>query len=265
MSSNRLWMRAALLSVLAGAVLVGIGIGLGGTYYDGYGIHLGMHEENDYHSIELQAFSDLDVDLEYGDIQIQQGDEWRLIAENLPEDQYHLEQTDDKLTLKTYQDSNFSLIHLGIMESPAHVTLIVPKDCELSQVTIHSALGDVELEDFKADTVDVEQAMGDIRISDVWTETMNLEQAMGDVTYDGEHPGNLNVDNAMGDIEVIIEDSKDQYRYECTTAMGSIKAAGQKEGGPSAKLQAGSADAPYHLRLDNDMGDIELEFENDWD
>lgn len=265
MNLNKRWLHIALLSILSGAILVGIGIGVGGTYYDGYGIHLGLNEANGSRSIELSAFTDLNVDLEYGDFYVQRGDEWRLIIEDLAEDHYFLDHTDEQLTLETFQESEFALFHWGLLESTPRITLIIPQDCDLGQVTIHSALGNVVLEDFKADTVEVTQAMGDIRLSDVWAESMKLEQAMGDVVYDGEHPGNMEIDNAMGDIEVTISDTKNHYRYECTTAMGSIKAAGQKQDGPSAKVKTGTADARYHLHLENDMGDIELEFEDDWD
>ncbi len=265
MSANRLWMRIALLSVLAGAVLIGIGIGVGGTYHDGYGIHLGMDNENDFYKIDLEEFHELDVDLEYGDFTIQLGEDWKIEIENLPEDQFNADLNDGKLTIKTDYDSEFALFHWEIMSSSPTITLTVPQSHDLKKVTIQSAMGDVKLEDIKADQVEVEQAMGDIQLSDVWAESITLDQSMGDVVYDGKHPGNMKINNSMGAIEVSIEDDEDQYRYECTTAMGSIKASGHKENGASVQVKSGSASAPFHLDLENDMGDIELEFEDDWD
>lgn len=264
MRSTKSWISLAFISILSGALLVGFGIGMGGVYHDGYGIYFGMEETGEF-TIPLDEFHELDIDLEYGDISVQSGEDWGMVVENISEDDYQYHQKDGVLSVKTSYDAKFSIINWEAFSSAPRITITIPKNSQLTKATVVSALGDVELEDMNCDHVEVEQAMGDISLTDVRSESITLDQSMGDVIYDGEHPGNMKISNAMGDIEVNIDDEMDSYRYECKTAMGSIKADGHKESGASAHISAGAYDAPYQLILENDMGDITLEFDDAWD
>lgn len=264
MTANKLWLRIALLCLFIGAVLVGIGIGTGGSYHNGFGVHIGKDETIKDQTIPLEAFQELEVDLDYGDFVLECGDEWHLTVENIGAEDYRIDQSDDRLTIESEYDGGFSLFHLNTEDTP-RFTLTIPARQSLLAVMITSAAGDVDLADFTVEEISVDQAMGEVRLTDVMAETMKVTQAMGDVIYEGNHPGNMEVKNAMGDIEVSIEDQGNNYRYECTTALGAVKVDDQEQNGSSIKLTGGPKQADYELKLDNDMGDIELEFDDDWD
>lgn len=101
MKSYKLWAVFALASLVLGVVLCIFGITLGGKLHDSFGVQYGKggsfgigfidRDDEDYREkIKLSSFQNLEMDIDLGDITIQQGDELMLYTEDLDSDDYEI-------------------------------------------------------------------------------------------------------------------------------------------------------------------------------
>lgn len=263
-------MLIACICIVLGAMLIGAGFGLGGELHDVLGVNFGNvrlgiwgngGSTGKTETIELSEFDTLTMDISIGDIIVKRGNSLALTIVNVPSDEYSVKQDGTALTIKSHQDVN--LFNFSLDRFDYEFVLTVPKDMEIKQADITSNMGDIEVSNLLFRELSITQHMGDMELSDVDSEEIKLDQNMGDITYKGSHPGNMNVDNAMGDIEIMIQDAMSNYRYHCSTSMGSIKVNNQHQDGFSEELSGGSSNAPYEVIVDNAMGDIEVEFDHD--
>lgn len=263
---HKRWMMIACICIILGAMFIGAGFGLGGELHDVYGVHFGIGRRNESRSTgntetkELTEFKTLTMDISIGDIIIKRGSSLSLAVKNVPNDEYDIKQHGDTLTITSNPDNSWFRFSLDRLEY--EFVLTIPEDFKLEQIDLTSSMGDVEISHVALQKLTVNQHMGDIDLTDVHSEQMVLDQDMGDVTYKGSHPGSMQVDNSMGDIELAIQDQSTNYRYDCSTSMGSIKVNNQHQDGFSEEVSGGSKDAPYVLTLDNSMGDIEVSFDD---
>lgn len=263
----------AAASLTLGLILCVFGFTLGGRLHDSFGIHYGDHdfsarysddEQNQEKTIPLSAFKKLEMDIDIGDITIKYGDEFMLYTDHPDIDDYEIIEKDDTLKIISHQ-KGFELFSIDFFQPDYHFILTIPKDGKLTSLTLASAMGDITISGIYAQDIQLNQAMGDISIEDTLYSTMNIDQKMGDVEYEGKGQGNMTIDNAMGDINVTIKDDIDNYTYELSTAMGSIETDRKKLSGASKNISNKPKNAKYKLIMDCSMGDIELEFDNDFD
>ncbi len=277
MKTKRFALLCALILICCGGLLCGMGIAMGGEFHNSYGVHLNTTNgggfgigvlqrsegESDYALIP-ESFSQLEMDIAIGDIRIVRGSQLRLDISDLRRDQFDVTYENDVMKLTSWANDEWFGIHFFDYQEPTF-TLTLPDDMDVAYVNITSNLGDVKISNVSIDSLHVHQHMGEIELIDVTAEDMELFQDMGDIVYDGAHPGNMRAENHMGDIEVDIDGNSRDYAYSLSTSMGEIKVNGRTQEGISQTWDGGNHDARYRLNLDNDMGDIELEFDDDFD
>lgn len=275
MKSYKLWAVFAAASLMLGVVLCIFGITLGGKLHDSFGVHYGKggsfgigfidRDDEDYREkIKLSSFQNLEMDIDLGDITIQQGDELMLYTEDLASDDYEIIQEGDTLKIKS-RDDGFHFFSIGFLSRDYHFTITIPKENMLSALTVYSAMGDIDVDDIYAQDIVLEQSMGDVSLNNTLYQTLDVTQKMGDVDYEGKGQGNMTIDNSMGDVSVTLYDQKQYYSYELNASMGTIKTAEEKTDGISKTIRNHPRHAKYQLDIDCSMGDIELEFEDDFD
>lgn len=265
----------AAVSLLLGIVLCLFGSALGGRLHDSFGVHYGENgpfavgyqdfdDEDKQDMIELSPFRHLEIDIDLGDITIKRGNELKLFTEHLDSDDYELTQSGDTLKLVAHKE-NFHFLSINLSNPDYHYILTIPEDIKLESLTLESAMGDIVVDQINANDIDIIQSLGDVSFYDVECETMTVEQKMGDVEYEGKGQGNMKIDNSMGDITVKIRDNADFYSYDLSTSMGSIETDKEEKEGASQNIADHPRNAKYQLTMDCSMGDIELEFGNDFD
>lgn len=275
MKSYKLWAVFAAASLVLGVVLCIFGITLGGKLHDSFGVQYGKggsfgigfidRDDEDYREkIKLSSFQNLEMDIDLGDITIQQGDELMLYTEDLDSDDFEIIQEGDTLKIKS-RDDGFRFFSDGLMPRDYHYTITIPVDKRLSALTIVSGMGDIDVDDIYAQDIVLEQSMGDVSLDNAQYQTLDITQKMGDVDYEGKGQGNMTIDNSMGDVSVTLHDFNRYYSYELNAAMGSIKTSEEKADGVSQSIRNHPKHAKYQLDIDCSMGDIELEFDDDFD
>lgn len=260
-------------ALILGLIISVFALSFGGMLHDSFGVHYGNdghfsigywdHDEDDdkENVTNLSSFQNLDMDISIGDITIKQGDELKLYSEHLDSDDYEIIQDDDTLKIVSRKEQ----FALNLFIPDYHYTLIIPKDMKLKSLTVNSALGDVEVKQIIVDDIDIEQAMGDVTFDHVTYHSLRVDQKMGDVDYEGKGQGDMDIDNSMGDISINIFDHSQYYAYDLSTSMGSITTDTETADGASQTLKKHPQHARYQLTMDCSMGDIDLEFDDDFD
>lgn len=263
--------------IMIGIVLLTIGSSWGGGFHDTFGVHYGdadfsigigsakrdrSQEDDIAKRNDLTSFSHLYMDIDIGDITVKRGKVLALTTENLSSADYTLTQDDDTVTI-TAKQQDFHL--LSLYHPDYEYTLTVPEDMVLDTLSVQSHMGDVSLESIAVKDIDIQQDMGDIELEDVVYDHLKLDQKMGDISYEGRGGGDMECENAMGDIAIMIKDDRKKYAYDLSTAMGSIKTDEEQCSGASQSIAADTPHASYRLNMNCSMGDIHLEFDDDFD
>lgn len=259
-TSKKLLWGLIFATFIFGACLTGAGIALGGKLHDGFGLHFNSgFTTAQTHTVSIEEFSSVSIDLSIGDIEITEGDSYKLEIKNLQEDEYSIDMRGTTLDIKTDIDYH---INLFLNHLDYKMTLTIPRDVELEDVILHSHMGDIELNDVDMESLKITQDMGDIDVYDVIIDgDCELLNKMGDIKFRGKSWGLMHVDNKMGDIKLSIEDEEADYSYDLSTNMGDIKLNGESlNDGFVSKEKGGNKDAKYHIEVDDRMGDIKLEF-----
>lgn len=271
MKSYKLGALLAAVLLLLGLILCIFGFAFKGKLHDSFGVHYGDipfdREDNDFddrqNKVKLSSFQHLEMDIDLGDITIKRGDELMLYTEQLDNDDYELIQEGDTLKIISHED-DFQIFSFDFAIPDYHYILTIPESIQLDSLKLESAMGDVDIQQVYVSNLDIEQAMGDVSLEDVVYQSMNIQQKMGDVEYEGKGQGNMEIDNSMGDISVKLKDDAKLYAYDISTSMGSIKTNFEKADGANKKLTNHPHTARYQLTLDCSMGEIELEFDDDF-
>lgn len=228
MKHKKLYIGGAAM-IIAGAVVLGSGIALGGV--PGFtlgrgGFRLNGHTGNDHvmEKTKIDPFQSLDLKVDYCEIEI------------IPSDDFYLEyaiydgkeplcETEDD-TFRFVQETGGNLLNMdffrfGGQENQDYINLYVPEDFVFDKLRVESGSGSVTAEDvkaedmmmqlsygdFKADRVEAGRAQltlesGDFEAKDVLADSFRLSSGYGDVELDSAKikDGGMNLES--GDLEI---------------------------------------------------------------
>lgn len=258
-------------------------------------------------SVEMDAFDRIEIDTDYGDVELIPSDSkgYRVehaTIESLAEPQIILE--DGVLQIvNTPVGKKGDGLFTGLSESAklfnrlgdeAYFRIYYPEDAVLTDVTLVSGLGEIEVKDTtisgtldvtahmgdidlqgtKADRVTVESAMGEVDCEGMEANFLTVGSALGDVdveratlggldanldmgegTFSGKLTGDLSIDASMGSVDVELVGVREDYVLDLDTDMGEIRVDGRKYSPESA-----DTDAANRLTVSCNMGEINVEF-----
>lgn len=259
----------------------------------------GFHRENSDRNLrsgssvqeDLTAFDKLDVDISLGEVEVVSSDHfgvdlsWR--GKN-----YELHYTNEDGILKVWSTSIPNIgINLG-QNYDGKATIYIPEGTQMKDITIYTALGDMDLKDFHTDSLDIsaslgsvsianavvnsgtlELDLGDLEVGDIsadsldiilsmgrlqaynvtTTKELKIENSMGDIDVQGSLGGRVEVSASMGD--VTISSDLSDYGYDLSTGMGTIRLNGDKQD-DEVKRNGGT----NFITADNAMGNIDVNF-----
>ncbi|MEG2455473.1 MAG: DUF4097 family beta strand repeat-containing protein, partial [Oscillospiraceae bacterium] len=185
------------------------------------------------------------------------------------------------------------VVGIDLSDNSSDIVVTVPSDAKLKEVTVDTDMGTVRLSGITAERLTVTDSFGDVRLenSTCGTAELSLDSGSlrlsdstvtagrlnnsfgeirgeklisddltvtsdsGDVELDGTL-GSVKVASAFGEIRVNTSRNATEFRYDLATDYGKILVDGKEVG--TAKNT--SAKAPYTINLQNDLGDIRLDF-----
>lgn len=199
--------------IIIACVLIGIGGVMAGAGYlsGGYkdlaaikGFTIGWNsndKDNQYvkEDEELEKFDDIDLDVDFGDVEIDEGDNYRIVAEhNEKYDDLSYSVKDNKLVVTNKQTVNFGVYNDD--DSNFKIKIYVPKDTYLNNLKLEVQSGNLTLNNLKSKELNATNKFGNIKGNNI--ETVNFEGNLesGSLNLDTFTAENAVIKNKFGDV-----------------------------------------------------------------
>ncbi len=167
----------------------------------------------------------------------------------------------------------------GIYSEHQTITITVPRDAELRKADISIGAGSLEADFISADEVEIEVDVGSVQINGGRAEESlrvevgvgsaelrefeagpaHLSADTGSIDYGGSIRGNLDAQCDLGNVTLFLTGAERDYNYTLECDLGNITVDGREYSGLPNSLRLDNS-APYTVKLDCDLGSIELTF-----
>lgn len=212
---------------------------------------------------EVEPFSKLDIAIGLGNVQVEEGDGWRLRLVNRGWDSRYdasqeLKYSQDGDTLSVWSTSDN--IASGESSPDVRVLVTVPKGTILEQADLSTGVGDV---DWDACAVSgklrTESGVGDVHVS-APLGVADLSAGVGDVTLKLAAPvEKADLIAGTGDVTLEITGDQSDYSWNMSTGTGDIRLNGKTADPFTFTATGGNGDRS--LSLTSGTGDVSLEFQ----
>lgn len=263
--------------IILGGVFTGAGIAAGADksfdIFGNVGINIGLPEAKDMEYTKVDDFNSIDVSANLAGIEIVKSDkkeyavEYRLYSENPV-----CEVNNGKLVIKENKSNvGFNFVFPKFSKySDSYIRIYVPEgildsvklDTDMGSVRVNGIesryfdtdcdMGEVVYENVKAENMDIDADMGRVVFSGSITGRVTAGLDMGSAEFEGYLDCDMNFDCSMGSVDITTYYSKDSYKYDISTDMGSSSFDGN--GG----IQS---DTVHKVKIDCDMGSVSMKFE----
>lgn len=233
---------AALILVLIAAVWIQFGMRMrelvtAGMQTGGISSHSPLTGRRDWEG-EVDAFSELDIDVGIGDIRVEEGDGWYLSLTSGGQDRsgtpYELDYSLNGDSLEIWSTpENIS----GDGSPEAEVVLTVPEGTVLDRAEVSIGVGSLDWEGCAVE------------------EQLRTETGVGGLAVSAL-VGEAALSTGVGDVELEVEGAEAGYTYQLTTGTGAIRLNGERKG----PFHAGGGSGEKELTLASGTGDISLNF-----
>lgn len=199
----------------------------------------------------VDAFKNIDVDVDMMDIKIEEGEDYRVVIHYLAADEISYKVSDDIFTCTQKMTKE-------INNRKNTMTIYIPKKTKMNTVEISSGMGDISLTNVTASSIISSSGMGDFIVTDSACDSLEAELGMGDAKVIGAVKENINIDDGMGDVKLNLTGKKIDYNYEITRGIGTVKIDGMKKEGMGDIKEDNKAS--NNITVSNGMGDTIIEF-----
>ncbi len=104
---------------------------------------------------------------------------------------------DGKLTIQPRQSE--SVFHFGIHAPQKDLTVEIPEECVLQEVSIDTPNADADISDLRAVTVNLETISGNFVLRRMQCDSMNLESTSGSIQANSMTVNSMEIDSVSGD------------------------------------------------------------------
>ena len=233
-----------IISVFAGKRFLGLFGGLKGT---------GSYVTD---SVSVGEFKDIDVDMDYADITIKNGNDYH-VEYTVPSNNIPVIKVDGDCLKIRSNVKGFSM-NWDFKNTPDYnLTIFVPEGVtEFGKFKLVSDAGDIDLDGYSFDKVDFDCDAGDIRLDKIIAKTLTIEADAGNIQASDSTLGDTTINSNAGNIE--LKDSTAGV-LKMETNMGEINVNGGSfaEGTMETNMGQIKINATFDdLKADCDMGEI---------
>lgn len=211
------------------------------------GVNWGSVDLGEYidYSTDVNSFSSLNVNVDIGDITIEEGDTFSITYRYPKNYSPEFSVSNNKLTL-TQKTPN--TINLGVSTdwNNVYVTVTIPSGTKLDVVDLDTSLGDVKLNGYEGKSLDITDSLGDIEVKNCSFNNVEVNDSLGNVTLNNVKADEITTKLSMGDMK--FENVTVSGKTSCDSSMGDIRFTGESK----------------ELNFDDSMGDIKVEIDCDW-
>ena len=269
----------AMTMIALGILLALVGYFSGGRWFiekDAEGLHVPSSTKLVSHSHKLDAFTNIKIVNEYGDIYIVASDnDYKLDTKVLKQQDvtYHIE--DGTLTIETVakKKSDFQ-IGFGSFSSPS-IKLYVPKDANIDAVTIDSDFGDIAIHELHyqelnlvqdygdttftniiGNNTEITQSFGDLTLQLLASNGISIKSEHGDISIDGTLNGQSTITSSFGDTTLRLQNKQSNLGYNFITNFGDLTINDEEQS--STVTQVNNGNDQLHISLS--QGDLDVTF-----
>lgn len=203
---------------------------------------------------ELEAFTEVEVDLELGNVILQTGETYGMELDWWG-DGYTLDYRNEDGTLEIWSESS-ALRGLSMSGCGARVVITVPEEAELEDLTVYADLSDVELDGIAVQTAELTLDLGSLTGRGVTvSRSVDVEADLGDVELSGNLRGETVVNASLGSVSLNLEGAESEYRYDLSVDLGKLTVNGKDF---ESEVSGGRGDDS--LEVYADLGDVNVTF-----
>ena len=271
----------AICFIIIGVILLAIGYVAGG-----YENIVKKYADNDnlvYINKELDSFEDLDITLQYGDVEIISGDKYFVeLSYNKKYDEVKYDVQNNKLIITSENKKNlkFDIDFFGksYKNKKVKVKIYVPEGSEISTSNLNLESGDLILKNLNIGTMNIEDEYGDNKIDNIYSKILNIEASSGDIEINNVNSDEISLICEYGDIDLkninsnklkaYLESGEldiDKLKVESLVVeseYGDIFGKNLITNGVDFKIESGDVDLSGELRgqntINSEYGDIDI-------
>lgn len=232
-----------------------------GTYYSSESAttEIMFTEDYDYSDSSYtysQDFNSVDLNMEFGNITIEAGDEFNI-------------EWDSRGSTIVYEINNDGILSItqevdnrGIdFQKHTEVKITLPGDQSYNMISISNNAGNIKMEDLNVDELIIESLAGNIKLKDITTVSTFMDITAGNIEFEGDILEFANVDLTAGNAKFTLYGSLREYDYDLRALAGNITVDGKKQ-----NTQMVGGDYSYNngtgrnIEIFSSAGNIKLEF-----
>ena len=206
----------------------------------------------------------IDIDLQYGEVQIKKGDTFRIEGYNLWKDRFKSEVKDGvwKISDEGFKGTNHWSFRVWPLNFGYHsdytpdITIYVPQDFKAYEFSLQMDAGSVEIESLTAILrTKMSVGAGEIIVNELDAINADIKCGAGKIELAGNITGDVNVDCNVGKVELNLDGKESDYDYEVECNLGSVSI-NDKDYEFSTSINRDSDSAVNKLDLICNVGEI---------
>ena len=244
--------------------------------------------------VETGVFSDIDIDMSASDVNIIEGDSFKVVYK-VYEEAPEIKNDNGKLIIKEKENSKKFRFHLGFEElDDSHVDIFIPKgtaineckvdinagdllietqtmakldvdtdagnikinESELGDALFKSNAGNLSLNDTKADKIDGDVDYGNFKIEDSEITDLTLDTDAGNTKIEKTRINNVDIKADAGNVKLDLIGEMADYSIDAKADFGNLKIDGEKQGNKfSVEGKSGKS-----IKVNANAGNIDIDF-----
>ncbi|MET4560950.1 hypothetical protein ABIA69_002095 [Lysinibacillus parviboronicapiens] len=266
----------AVSMITLGLLLAVIGYASGGKwsiFKDDTGLHVPTKQSLVNNSYTLEAFTNIDVINDYGDVEILSGDSYALEVHAFEDADVTYSVKNGTLTVETESNKKNRISFGFSMNTTPSIKIYVPEKVALNKVVLDSNFGDTTLrglqyqqlnvisnygdilfKDMDGMNTEITQSFGDMTLAQFTSNGFVAESEHGDINIDGTLNGQTTITSSFGDTTINLQNKKNDLGYELNTAFGDVTVNHQSQDSKVTQRYEGD----HQLSVSLSHGDLEL-------
>ncbi len=194
---------AACALLVGGMILTGISVAAGAWNVDKYAEAVNLKDR--YFEV-TEPFVSIDCQTDAMDVAVQstEKDICTISATNMPDDYIHVTVKDGTLCIDAKQEKKnwYRYFQFGIALPKPEVTISLPETV-YERVTLHNDVGEIQVDDLKADIISVENDTGDLSLQGIICKNLSVFNDVGDTSLEQiQVREKLKIEQNTGEIEM---------------------------------------------------------------
>ena len=267
----------SVISTCAGLVVIGIGMFVAGVFLSGnVGLRLDFKNRkaisNTHETVEeiknLEKFTEMEINIPYSDVEIVEGDEYKLEYCINKDGKLQAEVSDGKLKLNYAEadeasDFTLNVFYLGDVSGSKQFKLYIPSDASIKKADITLGSGNMEINSVDIGEIKIKDEFGAVDIDDIKSDKIVIEAESGSIKGGNITADEIELIDSFGSIKI---DELTSKKAKLKAESGSIKIKDFEVDDVDIKSEFGSVElslkgqeADYSYDLDTEFGSLHVD------